>query len=388
MNAIFVMLLAVTILVCCISEHLSIRYGILNKNAVFSNTIGLIKCVWSLAAIIWGPPLPVFFLVYGALIAFQSMHGAQDHYLYHIFYLMSFISFACTLLFWTGVISFAGSFGFREMFGDAYMRAYLILATCFTQGLLMLVFRWLNTDIVHNIGYDRKQDRLFLFFLYSCEFYIYVDTAFCLLHTGWVAAVLLIVGNVLILLLVFLISHQRWKLTQKRFLEEEHARLFAERAQEQLRRERLQRSVEHDRLTGCFSRRYILDQIEEQLTAHALFSVAFIDMDGLKRINDTQGHQAGDELLMRFAKELREQLRHEDLLGRLGGDEFLILLPGCGSDAAQARIQNIRACLSAQPAPISFSFGIASSEHNDIQALLRRADEAMYYDKCHMRERR
>ena len=117
-------------------------------------------------------------------------------------------------------------------------------------------------------------------------------------------------------------------------------------------------------------------------------SLLFLDLDGLKDINDRHGHRAGSEALREVAGVIRAQLRASDTGARWGGDEFTILAPRTGKDAAKLFAERLRARIAehASQWPITASIGIATLDENgagsaDAQTLLRNADAAMYEAK-------
>jgi diguanylate cyclase (GGDEF)-like protein len=115
-----------------------------------------------------------------------------------------------------------------------------------------------------------------------------------------------------------------------------------------------------------------------------------VDLDYFKSVNDTFGHDAGDALLRRFADMLRSECRQSDIIGRLGGEEFALLLPETGIDAARVLAERLtRACrtLAAaahdDPFVCSCSIGVSERRREDesIDGVLRRADAALYEAK-------
>jgi diguanylate cyclase (GGDEF)-like protein len=108
------------------------------------------------------------------------------------------------------------------------------------------------------------------------------------------------------------------------------------------------------------------------------FTAAFVDVDGLKAINDTRGHSAGDQLLVSVARALHEHLRSYDLIVRYGGDEFLCALPGMTSDRAAARFVRVNRTL-AEAGNARVTVGLAELTPADtLDDLVARADQAMY----------
>lgn len=170
---------------------------------------------------------------------------------------------------------------------------------------------------------------------------------------------------------------------------------------ERKRREaRLAYLANHDSLTGLVNRRYFQQQLEQHLTLaqrdHEPGAVVFIDLDGFKSINDTLGHQAGDELLQNLAILLQKQLRPTDVLARLGGDEFAIVLPRLSAKAVRLITRRLLKALErhvfvvgGQPVQITASIGATFFPSPTITAeeLLSQADTAMYQSKVSGRNR-
>jgi two-component system, cell cycle response regulator len=114
-------------------------------------------------------------------------------------------------------------------------------------------------------------------------------------------------------------------------------------------------------------------------------SVAIVDVDHFKAINDTRGHAEGDQVLVAVARALREHLRAEDQLGRLGGEEFLVVLPDTDPEAAVAAAEKLRA--SVAETGVTVSIGWAAWEGESPEELVRRADDALYAAKAAGRDR-
>jgi diguanylate cyclase (GGDEF)-like protein len=167
--------------------------------------------------------------------------------------------------------------------------------------------------------------------------------------------------------------------------------------QEQLisAREALRDQATHDRLTGLWNRQGILDILNSEL-ARALrqcvpVSVCLGDLDCFKLINDNYGHAAGDEVLRSAAKVMRESVRRYDSVGRYGGEEFLIVLPGCDRGNAAAHAERMRAAISQLVVETTrgeirptISLGVAVSDHctgPDASDLIQAADVALYRAK-------
>jgi two-component system cell cycle response regulator len=163
-------------------------------------------------------------------------------------------------------------------------------------------------------------------------------------------------------------------------------------------RDALEHQAMHDGLTGILNRRAILERLEEELARAAreqrVLTVGMCDIDHFKRVNDTWGHQVGDEVLCGFSKRIREQLRPYDLLGRYGGEEFLVLAFG-GAPGAPALFRRLQEQVAAHPfptqggaLPVTVSIGVADSRlTQDPQKLVAAADQALYRAKAEGRNR-
>jgi diguanylate cyclase (GGDEF)-like protein len=156
----------------------------------------------------------------------------------------------------------------------------------------------------------------------------------------------------------------------------------------------------HDGLTGLYNRMAILELLAAQLAPGARASpglaVALIDADHFKRINDTFGHQAGDATLQAIAQHLQSYVRGGDQLGRYGGEEILMVLPGIGHVDAENRMLQIQQAVSGiahswqgDPFRVTLSVGLVwvGRETVTVEDVIRRADFALYEAKSGGRDR-
>ncbi len=152
-------------------------------------------------------------------------------------------------------------------------------------------------------------------------------------------------------------------------------------------RAELEHRANHDALTGCLNRGAVVRSLGQLLASSTAVAVAFIDLDDFKAVNDGFGHAAGDELLRTAANRLRASIRADDVLGRIGGDEFVVLCPRgreqLAPEALAARLSDAlrdEVVVRGRPVPMRVSIGVAVSETGEVdaEALLGRADDAMY----------
>ena len=160
-----------------------------------------------------------------------------------------------------------------------------------------------------------------------------------------------------------------------------------------LAHDELKRQSVHDSLTGVLNRRAWSEGIGLDAVRASVGAAVMLDLDNLKEVNDTHGHAAGDELLRRVADVLRQAVRPTDRLYRLGGDEFLLLLPGARAADARRRVEELVAHANGALPPGSAGYmalqvSIGAAEFSGGEALgpaVSRADAAMYQEKSRRR---
>ena len=177
--------------------------------------------------------------------------------------------------------------------------------------------------------------------------------------------------------------------------------VFRDQSTQRAQAEALLHLATTDTLTELPNRRYFLERLEQEWARlHRLggrAALMMIDLDHFKRVNDTYGHGTGDRVLQAFAEVLRGSLRRMDVPGRLGGEEFAVILPGADLAGAHAIAERLRQAVEAMRVPhaegelvrITVSIGVASfsPETATFDALLTRADEALYRAKNNGRNR-
>jgi diguanylate cyclase (GGDEF)-like protein len=173
--------------------------------------------------------------------------------------------------------------------------------------------------------------------------------------------------------------------------------LVAQRTRElQEKNEELERIVVIDRLTGLYNRlkldQVLKDELARSVRYETHFSILMLDIDKFKAVNDTFGHQAGDSVLVEFARILQGNVRESDAVGRWGGEEFLIVCRDTVRENAVTLAQNLRQKVEQHEFAIAghktVSIGVASWRAGDsITQLMERADHALYRAKEHGRNR-
>ena len=214
-----------------------------------------------------------------------------------------------------------------------------------------------------------------------------VDEALVAVHRDtrtyiWRAAL----GSILIVLLTALLGRMGWQLGQARLRENETRLAHAQR---------VEYLAYHDGLTGLPNRsmfsRLLIQSISEAQRYSRQLAVAFLDLDRFKQINDTLGHEAGDQLLQEVAIRLRACVRDSDTVARLGGDEFVVLLPELGDGQYAAVVAQKILTVIAKPFTLigqefrvtaSIGISVHPQDGRDEQTLTKNADIAMYQTKA------
>jgi two-component system, cell cycle response regulator len=163
-----------------------------------------------------------------------------------------------------------------------------------------------------------------------------------------------------------------------------------------LTREALRVQANHDGLTGLLNRMAILDSLQSELAraerGSQPLATLMVDLDHFKDVNDTHGHMAGDVVLREATQRIKSAVRVYDSVGRYGGEEFLIVLPGCEGAYARAQAERIREAVGSRPFLISngkplmvtCSIGVSCRRTPvpaDTDFLIREADKALYHAK-------
>ena len=187
--------------------------------------------------------------------------------------------------------------------------------------------------------------------------------------------------------LVYLVGRERWV--------RDNVQL-----QKQLDLEELARNLDFtaatDPLTGLFNRRKLNRELAMEMLRSQRYktplSLVMYDLDHFKKVNDTHGHQIGDNVLIELSRIVAAHIRNTDVLARWGGEEFVILTPGCTGDMACQLAENLRNAIRMlaidNVEAITCSFGVAQFEDSDTpETFIARADEALYRAKINGRNR-
>lgn len=334
-------------------------------------------------------PLPLFYLIsYGACVV-PALLLQGGRVWEGLMVNMRFMLFATPHLVILSLLALLSRCGVREVLLSFELRTLsLVLTLALNAALNLALLNRLKPRIFRLIGWDSEEFLLFSRFVWFCSISALLDSVTCLFDLPAQMAVLFLLGsNLLVLLLVVLFALHVYQIARDATIEEEYLRLQEEAAAQREQTARLEKEAYLDKLTGAYTRRYALDNIAAMLQNDEGFALAFLDLDGLKQINDRQGHLAGDRYLQRFAACVKAELHPSDVFARYGGDEFLVLMPGGAQrEAAQrlARLQARAAGGAGQNEATPFSYGLVLAKKDaalTAEEWVAAADKAMYADK-------
>jgi diguanylate cyclase (GGDEF)-like protein len=220
-------------------------------------------------------------------------------------------------------------------------------------------------------------------------------------ETHWLTTTLSVIGSSIYLLLVSYVAFTRNQTLQRaraqqRLTEQELKQQIMENQQLQAL---LSEQANRDPLTGLYNRRYLDDSLNREMVRCLRhgdpLSLILIDLDHFKKVNDEYGHSAGDQVINQLAMVLTTLSRASDIACRFGGEEFLVVLPGTGLEAAEARAEECRRMFENTPVTVdgssllvTLSAGVACSYCELLpDELVRKADQALYRAKAAGRNR-
>ncbi|SHI55088.1 PAS domain S-box-containing protein/diguanylate cyclase (GGDEF) domain-containing protein [Clostridium amylolyticum] len=163
--------------------------------------------------------------------------------------------------------------------------------------------------------------------------------------------------------------------------------VFRDVTEEKERQAKIQYLSFHDQLTGLNNRRFFEDELRRiDTTSNLPITLVMIDVNGLKLTNDAFGHLLGDKLLQRVAEILRKECRNEDIIARIGGDEFVILLPKTSSEEAERFLNRINAVITQEKinsmsVSVSYGWETKRETEEDLSSIFKKAEDYMYRRK-------
>lgn len=382
------MIFLVLLLMNCITEYqfnkIMLRMNVLEKkNGIFHSLCAVLRITWIYLCAWFAVPMPVLFIGLLVLLFLNVIPYHSRTLLMNNFTMLIYLIYISLLLM---VIGCAGLLGVNMEYleEDILLRVVVMNVTFMIFNVICFFLLRFYPEFLWKEDYDRFKVVIYTRFLTVCVVYHILDSVLLTLyHTSWINYLLLVSGDILILILMLNFLNCNYVFAKSEEMKKEYEESQVLIAQQYFEKERLKKLSEFDSLTNTYNRREIstimLDNIQK---GHKLACV-FIDLDGLKRINDKYGHTLGDQMLKRFADACFKILKDKGCLARIGGDEFLLVFIGQEIDYVESCIRELEAKL-LEPADekdkIRFSYGISYDEES-VDKYIISADERMYLCK-------
>lgn len=329
--------------------------------------------IWPVCAVVIGMSILTFLTGMFVCFSISLVPFYREHFVWVRFCQMKFLFYTAVVLILLGTVCLFGT-DIQHVSSVREVRLFVLLGAKTAELIYIIFYKNLFKDKFKSLERDKKKVGMFQGFLWSCMLYIYIDGVLAIFDFGsdFVPA-LMISGNILILTLMFMFYRFDYIMEQKEYLGKEHQQLVEEKARELWKAEQFKSMAEKDTLTSAYSRRYAVEKTKSFKEENIPFLIIYVDIDKMKEINDTRGHQAGDIYLKNFVSSFSCKLRAGDFIARIGGDEFLVILKRCNAKDGERRMEEISRLMP----EYSFSYGI-SAEGQDVEAMIEEADKKMY----------
>lgn len=355
----------------------------IRKRFLFPFYFMLLFVTWGMVNI----PLPLLYILAFFMKLFILFRKGREHSKELFLISLTHIMAMALHMILIGAVSLITAVPMNELLQNPLWRITTISIVLAADSLsACLAIRWKLLLGVLRTQLDSAEVRPFMMFLWLGNIFLLLDSVLCISNIKWNLLPVFLISSTL-LMEFYLIRFLRHLFTilSAQYLEEEHRRLTEELELQNKTDEELRSKSDSDPLTGIYSRRFALEKMELFIHQKKPYSLVYIDLDHLKWINDRYGHHAGDSYLKRFTAGFGTFLHEADIFARIGGDEFVVLLPGYSEKEAAGKMECIRTGLREKfDPPLLFSFGIAfvsgESEHT-VEEALNLADQAMYQDK-------
>lgn len=369
----------------CMTEYLitkmMITMNVLHKkNSVYHAICAVLRIMWIYVAAWFAIPMPVLLIVLFLLLFLNAVPYQNRKLLMNNFIMIIYLIYASLLM---TVIGSAGFLGFdvEYMVQDKTIRVIIMNTTFIIFNMICLFLLHYHPEFLWKENYDRLKVVLYTRFLFICIIYHILDAVLLTLYpTGQISYLLLVSGDILILILMFNFFNYNYVFTKSEEIRKQYEESEVLIAQQYFEKEQLKKLSELDSLTNTYNRREISSIMLDSIQNGHKLACVFIDLDGLKRMNDKYGHTFGDFMLQRFANACADMLGEKDYLARIGGDEFLLIFLDQKISFIENRVKELQLKL-LEPADdkekIYFSYGISYNEET-VEQYITLADQRMY----------
>ncbi|HBG5346396.1 TPA: GGDEF domain-containing protein [Clostridioides difficile] len=343
--------------------------------------IFIIKPLTFLTVIFTKLPLPLsyilFYIVSHKLLLMDIKNSTNKHFVPNI----AVISFCILHLITLSIMSLVKNTSPDTIFANMSYKLISILIASILDFILWYSINKIKEHI-YIITQNQVEFSLFLKFIWFTLGYILFDSIqITFAPPSSLTSYFIIGSNILLTLQMIIFINHIYSIEKNIYLEKEHNRLEMIKQEQLLKVNLLKKKANIDELTSAYNRKFAFEKIQHYIDNSLLFSLIYIDLDKLKTINDTYGHLAGDNYIINFSSIVIENLRTDDIFARIGGDEFIVVMPKSNENTTKEFIEKIRKIMDSK---ISFSYGIVevpSENKMTVEEIINIADIRMYSDK-------
>ncbi|CZR76744.1 TPA: GGDEF domain-containing protein [Clostridioides difficile] len=354
-----------------------------NKNITIHKNykyIFLIKPLAFLIIIFTKLPLPLYYILF-YIVSHKLLLSRKSSTNNHFIPNMAVISFCILHLITVSTISLVKNTSPDIIFANMTYKLISILIASILDFILWYSMNKIKEHI-YIITQNQIEFSLFLKFIWFTLGYILFDSIqITFAPPSSLTSYFILGSNILLILQLIIFINHIYSIEKNIYLEKEHNRLKMIKQEQLLKVNLLKKKANIDELTSAYNRKFAFEKIQHYIDNNLLFSLIYIDLDKLKTINDTYGHLAGDNYIINFSSIVIENLGIDDIFARIGGDEFIVIMPKSNENTTKEFIEKISKIMDNK---ISFSYGIVevSSENKmTVEEIINIADIRMYTNK-------
>lgn len=353
------------------------------QKSIYHAACAVFRIVWVFLGVWFAIPMPILLIGLFVLLFLNVIPYKNRRLLINNFTMIIYLIYSTLMMIIIGIAGLL-KFNVANMVQDAMMRVTIMNITFMGFIAICIILLYYHPNFLWEENYDKSKVLIYTHFLFICAIYHILDAVILTLYkANWVNYLLLVSGDTLILILIFNFLNYNYVFAKSEEMRKEYEESEVIIAQQFFEKESLRKLSEFDSLTNAYNRREISSLMQESIQSGQPLVCVFIDLDGLKRINDTYGHSFGDFMLKRFADACAEILYEKGYLARIGGDEFLLIFLDQEISVIEALIKDLQLKLlepTDEKEKISFSYGISYGEET-VEDYILLADQRMYIDK-------
>ncbi len=354
-----------------------------NKNITIHKNykyIFLIKPLTFLIIIFTKLPLPLYYILF-YIVSHKLLLSRKSSTNNHFIPNMAVISFCILHLITVSIMSLVKNTSPDIIFVNITYKLISILIASILDFILWYSMNKIKEHI-YIITQNQIEFSLFLKFIWFTLGYILFDSIqITFAPPSSLTSYFILGSNILLILQLIIFINHIYSIEKNIYLEKEHNRLKMIKQEQLLKVNLLKKKANIDELTSAYNRKFAFEKIQHYIDNNLLFSLIYIDLDKLKTINDTYGHLAGDNYIINFSSIVIENLGIDDIFARIGGDEFIVIMPKSNENTTKEFIDKIRKIMDNT---ISFSYGIVevpSENKMTVEEIINIADIRMYTNK-------